>query len=306
MLQLGSKISAIPNMSSRIANAILLCVTDLCELRASIKEGSLTSPTEIISLMLELYERVNAWAAERSSYWDHTTTFVTPNDPKFSDDEIYDGSFSVYNAPWIAGTWNISRSTRIFIHEAILAQVDILLAQSPSPAIAIDLMCQRAKSLAAIQDTASDVCASIPYILNHHRSRAEQAANPPRAAAGYFVLTSLYLAGSTIGVPHSMRLYAMGRLRFIGHRLGLGQALMLAQILAAKINETTGIGFEVGSQEIKGVPRQIAFKGPLEVDVRFGSVSDDSGTWEVERGSPDENEDFNFENTGGFGVLRGS
>lgn len=275
-----------PWVSSRIANEILDRITDLCEIRAHIKDGTLSDPMEIIERCLAVEKLTVAWAAARSTYWDHTTTFVVPGDPFYSQEDIYDGHFAVYSALWIAGTWNIYRSTRIFIHEAILTQVDILLTQSQSAEAAMNLLSQRARSLAVIHETAADVCASIPYLLNHHKTRTEQTEDPPRAAAGYFVLTSLYLAGSTIGVPHAMRLYALSRLRYIGYRMGLGQALLLAKILAGKIEESGRSG-GVGSQEIQGVPRQVGFTD-IEGQIKW----EDGTSTEVEPVfSPVEDED---------------
>ncbi len=225
-------------------NDLLNSVNKLCELRASIRDHSLVDPLTIIASLLDLDRVVVQWGAERSSDWDYHTVFDSSK-----SDHIYDDTYSVYRSYWIAGMWNTQRTTRIFVQEAIIVQIDEMLSQPQSAITTLDLDSQRSRSLATISEMAFDICASVPYRLGHDRPSDELLSNPAPALSGYLMLPSLYLAGSTIGVPQSMRLYVLGRLRYIGHGLGIQQSLMLAAILQDKIDACK-------EEKMEGLPRQ--------------------------------------------------
>lgn len=247
MLALSHQVSQNRDLSCSNANDLLDSVSQLCELRASIKDCSLTDPPKIVTSLLSLDIAVVKWRAERSSRWDHKTVFGCTD-----SERIYDECYSVYRALWIAGSCNIQRATRIFIHEIILAQIDWMLSQpefAADPTLA-SLSLQQAKSLAVILEMASEVCASVPYLLGHDKPYAEQVNNPSPAAGGYLLLVPLYLAGSTIGVPQEMRLYVLGRLRYIGHGLGIRLSLLFVEILQGKI-----AGGKL--EEMEGFPRHL-------------------------------------------------
>lgn len=241
VLTLGHQLSQCSDLACRVANELLDLGSQLCEIRASIKDGSFTNPSSIISSLLALDTCVISWGTVRSSRWNYTTVFVDHQDPE----TVYDESYCVYKASWFAGAWNIQRATRIFLHEAILAQIDALTSSSSPSSLHpsdqdLDLLSQRFASLSTISSLASDICASVPYLLGHDRPLAEQISDPVPAACGYFLVMPLYLAGSTVGVPRQLRTYVLGRLRYIGWRLGVRQALLLAGILKTRIIETVG------------------------------------------------------------------
>ncbi|KAF7505700.1 hypothetical protein GJ744_000549 [Endocarpon pusillum] len=244
ILELGRRLRGTRDSACRIINDLSDSVARLCEFRASIRDGSLTDPYTNIASLLELDDAVVNWGAERSSQWDYTIVFDSTK-----PDVIYDDAYAVYREHWIAMVWNIQRATRIFIHEAILAQIDEMLAQPEPVTTMLDVQSQRSRSLAIICETAFDICASVPYMLGHDKRYDEQLSSPAPAVWAYFSMTAIYLAGSTIGVPQSMRLYVLGRLRHIGHSLGIQQSSMVAVILQNKIDEGK-------VEEFEGLPRQ--------------------------------------------------
>lgn len=255
---LGRRLSQSLNPSCHIFNELANVLSDLCEFRACIKDGSVTDPAAIISSMLHLDDLLIDWGIQRSSQWDHITIFDSSN-----PEDFYDDSYSVYASAMIAGTWGVQRAARIFIHEAIIGHIDMILAKSlfPSDTTAaqspasfpFNMAQQRSRSLSIIMELASDICASVPYILGHDRPRHEQLANPIPSGYGYFFLRPLYLAGNTIGVPHSMRVYVLGRVRYIGHVFGINHALLWADILQKKIEQGNEWKIEELSNEF---PRQ--------------------------------------------------
>ena len=197
----------------------------------------LTSAPLIISPLLSLDGQLVQWASERSSHWDHTLVFDSTQ-----SDTIYDDSYAIYQNYWISGTWNIQRMSRVSVQEAVIIQLDkmLLTTQTQTQPTSIelkDLFIQRTRALAVIYEMSSEICASVPYLLGHDKSYVEQLTNPAPAACGYFLIPSLFLAGSTMGVPNSMRIYVLGRLRYIGFRLGIQQAVLLAGILETRIEE---------------------------------------------------------------------
>lgn len=290
VLDLGHQLSQTQDLSCRIANDLLDSVSQLCELRASIKDRSLINPPTIITSLLNLDAAVVKWAAERASRWDYSTVFDSTK-----PDLIYDDSYSVYSTYWIAGTWNIQRGTRVFVQEAILAQINALLTKPQSTTTTLLLLSQRSRSLATISELASDICASVPYLLGHDKPYHEQISNPAPAVCGYFLVTSLYLAGSTIGVPRSMRFYVLGRLKYIGHVLGIQQSLLLAEILQRKI--------ELGKEEeMEGLPRQFQ-SGPCR---DRGEEQESERDWEPRVGLGAEDEDPNCDFGGRLAGFPGS
>ncbi|ERF73253.1 hypothetical protein EPUS_03085 [Endocarpon pusillum Z07020] len=267
ILELGRRLPRTPNSSCSIVNDLADSIYRLCELRASIRDGSLTDPYTNIASLLELDDAVVNWGAERSSQWDYTIVFDSTK-PSI----IYDDAYAVYHTHWIAGVWNVQRATRIFIQEAILAQIDEMLAQ-PEPIITtLDPQSQRSRSLAIICETAFDICASVPYLLGHDKRYDEQLSSPAPAVWAYFSLPAIYLAGSTLGVPQSMRLYVLGRLRHIGHSLGIQESLMMAAILQSKIDEGK-------VEELEGLPRQFREEMGRSVEESYDKVCWD-GAWE--------------------------
>jgi hypothetical protein len=184
------------------------------------------------------------WCADRTGHWLYTTIFDSSQ-----PDVIYEGSYSVYRTNYIALVWNIFRGTRIFIHEAIIAQIDELLTQAGASTLVLHLHSQRARSLAIISEMASAICDSAPYLLGLDRPYHKQLSDPAPAACGFSLMTGLYLVGNTIGVTHAMRIYALGKLQHIGHVMGIRQAFLLVDILQRKI--------EIGEEEeMEGLPRQ--------------------------------------------------
>jgi hypothetical protein len=197
------------------------------------------------------------WTAKRSGRWNYTIVFDSTK-----PDVIYDGSYSVYRTYWIALVWNLLRATRIFVHEAIIAQVDELLAQADGTTPVLHLHSQRARSLATISETASAICDSMPYILGLDKPYREQLSDPAPAACGYAMMAGLYLVGSTIGVAPSMRIYALDKLKYVGHVMGIRQALLLVDILQRKI--------EAGKEEeMEGLPRQFQLEELPDQDWRM-------------------------------------
>jgi hypothetical protein len=268
---LAHQFSQTASSSCRIVNELLDTVTQLCELRASIKDRTLGTPPTIITSLLKLDATVVEWGAERSGRWNYTTVFDSTN-----SDVIYDGSYSLYRTYWIAGVWNMFRATRMFVHEAIIAQIDELLNQSDAATPVLHLHSQRARSLATISEMASAFCDSVPYLLGLDKPYHEQLSNPAPAACGYSLMTGLYLVGSTIGVSPSIRMYALGKLKYVGHVMGIRQALLLVDILQRKI--------EVGKEEeMEGLPRQFRLEGSPDQDLE---PEEGKGEWRGE-GEPE-------------------
>lgn len=238
LLTLGRQLSQCRDFPCCIANDLLESFSELCELRASIKDGTLTDPPTILTALLGLDATFVSWEAQLSDHWDYQTIF------KRADPEsVYDDCYSVYRATSTASTRNVQRAIRVYIHEAILTQINDRLSQTRDPGQRpLHLLSsQHMKSLAVVLEMCSDICASVPYLLGQDKPYAEQLTQPPPAACGYFLLAPLYLAGNAIGVPHEMRQYALGRLTYIGHGLGICQASLLAQMLQAKIEGDGGI-----------------------------------------------------------------
>jgi hypothetical protein len=157
-------------------------------------------------------------------------------------DGVYECTCHVYQDPWIARIWDIYRCARIFIHEGILHQLDNnnnLTCESDEFPMTSELHTQRSQSHATILDLTTDTYASVPDQLRYSKSAPSSGSSPAPTVSAFFLLPSLYLAGSWVGVPRSIKEYIAGRLWNTGHALGIRQAVSVAALMRNTLDTST-------------------------------------------------------------------
>jgi hypothetical protein len=206
-------------------DSILDLIAEICDLRALVREASVSDPFEIIPAFLAVDKQLTVWSQELPSRWNYRT-ICTLNSPY----EVYEGAYHVYANVLVASTWNLYRGARMLVNSAILHHLKTLHfdSESSEPCYLRD---QRAQSRSVVSEMALNICASIPYLLGYGSSSHDQADFLPPVAAALFLLPPLPIAACWAGVPRSMKEYVIGRLLYIGNTLGISLAFCLAEVV---------------------------------------------------------------------------
>lgn len=196
-------------------------MSQFCKFRVLLKEKAVTDHAIIIAMVLEMDAKFAEWVTQLPEGWGYVT-INTPNDPE----GVYERFYHIYADFWHVRVWNFYRCSRILLNEILLDQLDQLNGSAITPLLdSGTLQAHRHRSHAILSQLASDLCASVPSHLNHANPQ------PAPAAAGYFMLWPLYIAGAMVYAPESRRLWAIDRLRYIKRTTGIAQATSLANVL---------------------------------------------------------------------------
>jgi len=208
-------------------DGLTLCSADIANLRASIKSQRMTDRATIISAALQIDAALEAWALAMSSQNSYDSVFGIEN-----SNECLESFYHVYEYLWTAQVWNSYRLLRLLIHHIVLAQLGQPSSLSkPSDQASIVPQFDRSKSL-AIQ-LCSDICASVPYMLDSFPDKSTSLhPSMQRSLGGLMLLWPLY-AGvcMTPCVDERMRQWAIGRLQYIDSIMGIKQAGLMAATL---------------------------------------------------------------------------
>jgi hypothetical protein len=88
-----------------------------------------------------------------------------------------------------------------------------------------------------------DILLSVPYSMSLQFSSTEEVginSHTPAGAGGgylggYSILWPLYVAASVSAPGSRHRDWAIDRLEYIGHRMGIGQSLLMARVVSSEI-----------------------------------------------------------------------
>jgi hypothetical protein len=86
---------------------------------------------------------------------------------------------------------------------------------------------------------AFDICASAPDQLGYGNPNAGWATFHPPAGPATFLVLPLRIAVGWTGVPRSMKEYVTRRLWYIGHALGVQEALFVADLVQTTLDATS-------------------------------------------------------------------
>jgi len=193
-------------------------------LRADIKAQKLSDPLAIVTACVVIDERFRTWRALLPS-----SSYPTEHQVKVITNEVFGTEFFEYESLNTASMWTSYRSVHILVHEMIAEHL-LPFSTTTSPLGSIsNPSLQRQESLIAIRNLAIDMTKTVPGILGFGRNG--QLAGSARASAGLFALWPLFSIGCQENVPHQIRVWSLHRLLFIGHTMGIQQALAAAAVL---------------------------------------------------------------------------
>lgn len=175
-----------------------LCSQKSCDCDSLLKEG-----LSIDELMLE-------WRGQQTARWGVRTT----------DTDTESGQH-FYSDVQVAKVWNHWRVARIILHSTILN----IIEQQPPSERATKLRWVQAESLAVVQQTIAEICASIPYHIHQIDEKGRQSSQiEQRVLGGRALMWPLKMVLSCKWSSASQRREAVEALHLIGDDFGIKQA----------------------------------------------------------------------------------
>nr|KMM72429.1 hypothetical protein CPAG_08723 [Coccidioides posadasii RMSCC 3488] len=210
----------------------------VANLRASIKEGVVSSQFEILSMALGLRDRLLSFAQSLEKVYpfhkagdqDRQCAFLSP-------EFVYGIHFDVYPDFYAASIWNGYRAGRITLSAAISKYFSQLNKTSLHHPGWDEIKAKVGNDIREIQQLARDICASVPFTLGmiHWDSNTVSVkSTSTNALGGFYMLWPLYLAAEATDTMPEIQAWAARQLEYIGHSLGINQALWMASIIKEK------------------------------------------------------------------------
>jgi Fungal specific transcription factor domain len=205
--------AANPNMRFGGFAAIVDAFTNL---RADIEDGHITEPASIIRTAREVDERARVLASNLPAACLYDIVDLSTNDAA-----VFDKKYHIYKDHRVAQQWNTIRMTRLLLHEIIYD--NLIRPELPSYLSLCNHFTQSARHMA------SEILASVPQFTEF-----SPMGNPlfsATIASSCFLIWPLELVASSPLSTTSMRVYAIGRLRYMGVEMKVRQALEVVEKL---------------------------------------------------------------------------
>lgn len=197
----------------------------LCSLRAWIRlnpdEEWQTAFAKCINLDGEIRNLYHPILRSQGPY---TTKFIEE-----ATDEVYLKKYHTYRSLRSAWVWDLYNVAKVILHETIvdLLQPQIAKINTMPTALATQALTQYDESLCDLYEASSAIFASVPFYLNFHQ-KDENSAKPVNAL---ILMWNLYAAARLTICAGPAREWAIQRLQFMGHSMGVRQATALASVL---------------------------------------------------------------------------
>ncbi|PKY05950.1 hypothetical protein P168DRAFT_250959 [Aspergillus campestris IBT 28561] len=215
----------------------------LSNLRADINCKVLADQGEILTAAYAIEAELMAWLASLPAEFLYTTVEdPTPVAVTMGwGPAPWNNRHHIYSDLWICNTWNQYRCARIIVSEIILSCLRRLATGATVPA-ELQSHCSRIRGTS--RQVATDICASVPFHFGVDNFTTKPSLYFPvhqSYLGGLMLLWPLVLAGATEDRQHPMRKWVIGCLRFIGHSMGIDQALALIDVLEYEFGVFEGV-----------------------------------------------------------------
>lgn len=198
------------------AHSLFIILAQLCNLRASIMNGSMIGlPATLEARQID--NNLVTWSQSLPPNLAYTTSFVPTQLPT---DGLYQGNFHVYADFVIATHWNMYRTGRILTNAIILANTP-LEGQLNASIRQAHLLSQR--------QMAQDICASVPFLLDHEIIQREPNSKPRAAGASLLLCPLIIVSNLTDSEP--IKEFAIQRLKYIGIECGVKRAYLHYELM---------------------------------------------------------------------------
>ncbi|KAK4939197.1 hypothetical protein LTR10_020496 [Elasticomyces elasticus] len=194
-----------------------LLLAAYAELRACIREGSLTEPSEIVRWATAVDGQImSMWKELDILAWKFDVV-TTTRDIR----GVYRNKYHVYPNHRIAQTWNTVRMTRISLYQIMHDYA----AQDPQ------LEDQSEGYAEVIASTAVEICQSSSQFLVPQGELLSRAQSRPTIASAYFLIWPLFNSACSVDQSSPIRPFVIDRLEFIDKELKIPQARKAARML---------------------------------------------------------------------------
>ncbi|KAJ5273550.1 hypothetical protein N7478_008675 [Penicillium angulare] len=218
--------------NDQIIDLLCLEVIKLADLRASIDDGSIFDPGEIIRKALTIDANLASLFISVPTPWQYQE-IENPfsNGPQIGR-TVWGNTYHLYGSLRASNMWNNWRSVRILLHELIIETVASLEGCSPGPERRQQLALAAHSRFIASQ-LVEDICASVPYHLGAGTEDNDQVPLPVTGAGGFCLMWQLLIAANSGLASQDLRSWIMDCLDKIGYSMGINQALAMSQLLRA-------------------------------------------------------------------------
>ncbi|KAK2673842.1 hypothetical protein RAB80_011385 [Fusarium oxysporum f. sp. vasinfectum] len=188
-----------------------------------------------VSALLSIDTDLKEWAQNLPVEYEYKTR----THPSAREEaEVFMGRYDIYSSVEIANTWNLQRCARIILRQALIEAISNRLPISSSlsilssfPVSYTDLLLS---SETIIQESSSDICDSVPYIL--HIDVAGKSSDL-RAAHVVHLLWPLYITGTTHTATDALRHWVISTMGDIKDATGIQKAKLIALSLQQRCSE---------------------------------------------------------------------
>lgn len=205
-------------------------VYKLADLHSSSNETSQVAQiTEKIATAVSIEKELLAWKSDLPDKWKYSL-----DENKF--DKAYGSTCHAYKCPWQSYIWNHYRIYRRTVHSILLHYLDTLdlPVTKAHPALVEACASQREASHEIQSEMMRDLCASMPYILNFYDKTKGNSKLFPQHSGVFGLLGSIQAMVGVAGVSGADAGWLSVMLKYIGSRLGIGQAFVMERCLKAK------------------------------------------------------------------------
>jgi hypothetical protein len=202
---------------------------EFANLRAGVQSGLFKDPEDIISGLLLIDKQLDAWKLSLPLSWEYKEYPV-----KTPTDEVLNNTTLEYRDIWICSMYGKWRCICIFVHEMMSDCITSCDKSNLRPNPTFDTEMQLQESSRKLQALASEVAASIPYVLGYREGEKPPPVSSVPAAGGMLCCWPLFVIGGMVSASNAVRAWSIRRLLSIGTEMGIYQATSLAGVLRSR------------------------------------------------------------------------
>lgn len=214
------------------AESLSELMTEVCDLVADVRGNGIPNLVKVVQRAEDIDARIHAWSLNLSSRWGYTTHSYSASSRSRLYHNTCGGSYHLYPGIWACNIWSYYRTGRILLNLLLRDRLGPLVDNEAEWTSAYD------EAKANITKLSIDILLSVPYSMSLQFSSTEVVGSnllPGGYLGGYSILWPLYVAASVSAPGSSHRDWAIGCLEYIGHRMGIGQALLMARVVSSEI-----------------------------------------------------------------------
>ncbi|KAJ5890220.1 hypothetical protein N7504_011030 [Penicillium tannophilum] len=237
LFQLSENAMRYRDSNDHIVDELGLEVIRLSNFCASMKDGSVTDPGEIIRTALTIDANLTSLFISVPAAWSYRTVKVPIFNGEAITRAVWGDTYHIYGSLASSSMWNNYRSARILVHELIIDAVKTLEASASEDTDRRRQSALDSQSRLIAHQLVEDICASVPFNLGAGTEVSEGAdiegPAPFRVtgAGGFSLMWPLLIAGNSGLACQELRQWIIDCLEKIGHSMGINQALAMAHLL---------------------------------------------------------------------------